>query len=205
MSEGKRNQEVGGRKLEVRKGGKRGKNLTRGPWALTLCLRTNLAICQSSTYTPFLPQGSKWSLFSLYEQRFLRSRPIFKIAIFEHDTWRLAKVKEVPHILSFYQLGPKLSLFSLYGQQFARYGSIFKSAIFGHETWPLAKVPDVAHILSLYSRGLKLSLFFLLYSQWFLRYGPSFKVAIFGHEIWPLVKVPEVAEDALFLPCGCRN
>ncbi len=34
--------------------------LTRGPWALTLCLRTNLAMGQGSkscTYTLFLPQG----------------------------------------------------------------------------------------------------------------------------------------------------
>ena len=107
------------------------------------CLRTNLAICQisrSCTYTPFLPQGS--SLFSFYEQQFLRYVPIFKIAIFGHETCPLAKVPEVAHIFSFHPLGSKLSLFSLYGQQFLRYGPIFKIAIFGHETWPLAKVPE---------------------------------------------------------------
>ncbi len=56
---------------------------TRGPWALRLCLKTNLAIFQSSrscTYTPFLPQASKY--FSLYEQQFPRYATIFKIAIF---------------------------------------------------------------------------------------------------------------------------
>ena len=83
---------------------------TTGLWALTLCLRTNLAICQSSrictyTSTSFLPQGSKLSLFSLYEQRFLRYVPIFKIAIFGHDTWSLAKIPEVAHIASFYPRG----------------------------------------------------------------------------------------------------
>ncbi len=38
---------------------------TRGPWALTLCLRTNLAIGQSArscTYTLFLPQGGEIEL-----------------------------------------------------------------------------------------------------------------------------------------------
>ena len=75
--------------------------LTRGPLAFTICLRTKLAICQSSrscTYTPFLPQRSKLSLFSLYEQQFLRYVPIFKIAIFGHETWSLAKVPEVAHL-----------------------------------------------------------------------------------------------------------
>ena len=42
---------------------------TRGSWALTLCLRTNLAIGQSSTYTLFYPRGSKWGLFLFYGPR----------------------------------------------------------------------------------------------------------------------------------------
>ncbi len=103
-----------------------------------LCLRTNLAICQSSrscTHTPFLPQGSKLTLFSLYEEQFSRYGPIFKIAIFGHETWSLAKVPEVTHILSFHPRGSKLSLFSLYGQWFSRYGLIFKTAIWA---WNLA-------------------------------------------------------------------
>ncbi len=54
---------------------------------------------RSWTYTPFLPQVSKLSLFSLYWQRFPRYGPIFKIAIFGHETWPLAKVPEVAHIL----------------------------------------------------------------------------------------------------------
>ncbi len=41
------------------------------------------------------PGGSKWSLFLLYGQRFLRYRPIFKIAIFGHESWQLAKVPKV--------------------------------------------------------------------------------------------------------------
>ena len=74
--------------------------------ALILCLRINLAIGQSSsscTYTRFLPQGVEIVLhcivFSLYRQQFLRYEPIFKIAIFGHETWPLVKVPEVAHTL----------------------------------------------------------------------------------------------------------
>ncbi len=83
-------------------------NKTGGPWALTPFLRTNLAICQSSrscTYTPFLLQGSKLSLLSLYEQQFPRYVPIFKIAIFGHKTWSLTKVPEVANLCSFLPIG----------------------------------------------------------------------------------------------------
>ncbi len=136
----------------------------------------------------FYPSGSKLSLFLLYRQRFPRYRPIFKIAIFGHETWQVAKVPEVAHMFCFYPRGSKLSLFLLYGQRFPRYRPIFKIAIFGHETWQVAKVP---HIPSFYPRGVEveliraqLSSIELLYGQQFLRYGPSFKIAIFGHETW---------------------
>ena len=72
---------------------------------------------------------------------------------FGHETWPLAKVPEVAHLLSFHPMGSKLSLFLLYGQRFLRYGPIFKLATFELESWPLAKVPEVAHILSVYPRG----------------------------------------------------
>ncbi len=130
-----------------------------------LRLRTNLAFSESSrscTYTPFLPQGSKLSLISLYEQQFPRYVPILKIAIFGHETWSLAKVPEVAHILSFQPRGSKLSLFSLYGQWFPRYGPIFKIAMFGHETLPLAKiVPEIAYTLFL-PQGVEIELNFAL-------------------------------------------
>ena len=109
----------------------------------------NLAIGQSTrscTYTLFWPKyqklhiyslstpcrESKLSLFSLYEQWFLRYGPIFKTGhIWAYETWPLAKVA---HILALYSRGSYLSLFSLYGQRFPTYGPIFKLAIFGHET-----------------------------------------------------------------------
>ena len=114
-------------------------------------------VAQCGTYTPFLPQGLKLSLFSLSEQRILGYGPIFKIAIVGYEIWPLAKAPKVAHALSLYHKGSKLSLFSLYGQRFPRYGTIFKIAIFGHEIWPLAKVSEVAHTPSFYPRGSKLS------------------------------------------------
>ncbi len=55
------------------------------------------------TYTLFLPQGgSKLSLFLLYGEWFPRYELIFKIAIFGHETWPLAKVPEVAHLPTVY-------------------------------------------------------------------------------------------------------
>ena len=133
---------------------------TRGPWALTLCLRTNLAIGQSSrsyTYTAFLPQGSNLSLFSLYEQQFPRYVAIFKIAIFGHEIWPSAKVPEIAHIASFY---PKIELIFAPRAAIPRYRLIFKIAILGHKTWQVAKAPEVAHIPSSYPRGVEIELIF---------------------------------------------
>ena len=91
--------------------------------------------------------GLKLSLFLLYRQRFLKHRGIFKIAIFEHEIWTMAKVPEVAHacILSFYPSGSKLSLFL--NPRAAVAGVYPNIAIFGYETWPLAKVPETVHIL----------------------------------------------------------
>ncbi len=101
-------------------------------------------------YSHSAPRGLKLSLFSLDGQRFPRYGLMCNIAIFEHETWPLAKVPEVAHILSFYPGGggSKLSLFSVYGQRFLRYmyEPIFKIAIFGFETWQVAKLLGVAHI-----------------------------------------------------------
>ena len=56
------------------------------------------------------PGGSKLSLFSLYGQWFPRYLPIFKIIIFGHETWPLAKVPEVAHIPSVYPNGGEIEL-----------------------------------------------------------------------------------------------
>ncbi len=59
----------------------------------------------------FTLEGSKLSIFLLYGHWFPRYGLIFKIAIFGHETWPLAKDPEGPHIT--YPRGSKLSLFSL--------------------------------------------------------------------------------------------
>ncbi len=73
------------------------------------------ALLQKTTWPKFhiysLSRGSKLSLLLLDRQWFPRYGPIFKIAIFGHETWPLAKVPAVAHIASFYPKGSKLSLF----------------------------------------------------------------------------------------------
>ncbi len=56
-----------------------------------------------------IPRGVKFRLSLLYGQRFPRHGPIFKIAIFGHETWQVAKVPELAHMPSFYPRGSKLS------------------------------------------------------------------------------------------------
>ncbi len=138
---------------------------TRGPWALTLCFRTNLPFAEFPSY-----------------------RPILKNC---HETWQVAKVPEVAHIDSFDPRGSKLSWFSLYRQRFPRYRPSFKIAIFGHETLPLAKVLEVAHIGTFDPRGTKLSLI-LLSGQRFPRSGPIFKICQVCSETSKVAKVPQL-------------
>ncbi len=60
---------------------------------------------QSCTHTPFVSNGPKVSLFLFHGLWFSRYKQIIKIAIFGHETWPLAKVPEVTHVLSFYPQG----------------------------------------------------------------------------------------------------
>ena len=99
------------------------------------------------------PRGWNWVFFSIYRQPFPRYRPIIKIGILGYETWPLAKVLEVAHILSFYPWGSKLSLFLLYWQPFWRYGTIFKISIFGHQIWNLKTGPTVGYVLPFYPGG----------------------------------------------------
>ena len=47
------------------------------------------------TYSLSTPGGAKLRLFLLYRQRIPRYATIFKIAIFGHEKWKVAKVPEV--------------------------------------------------------------------------------------------------------------
>ncbi len=51
-----------------------------------------------SYMSSFYLRGSNLSLYLFYRQRFPRYGPIFKIALFGHETWQVAKVPEVAHI-----------------------------------------------------------------------------------------------------------
>ena len=126
---------------------------------------------------------------------------IFKISIFGHEIWSLAKVPEVEHILSFYSMWSKWSLIFALWAVVSDIKAHFQNCHIW--AWNLAtgKRSRVSHMLAFYSRGSKLSLF-SLYGQRFLRYGPICKIATFGHETWPLVKVPEVAHTLSFYPMG---
>ncbi len=55
------------------------------------------------------------SLFSLYAQRFQRYRPIFEITKIGHETWPLAKVPEVAHIIPFHHRGRNWAYFRSMG------------------------------------------------------------------------------------------
>ncbi len=87
--------------------------------------------------------------------------PIFKIAIFEHDTWQVAKVPEVAHIPSFNPSGFEIVLIFGLPAAVSEIRADFEIAIFGHETWQLVNVPEAAHILSFSPKWSKLSLFSL--------------------------------------------
>ena len=88
-------------------------------WAWNLAMGQSARYC---TYTLFLPKGSKLRLFSLYGQRFSRYGMIFKIAIFGHETWQLARVPEVAHILSLYPRGQNWAYFRSTGSGFRDMG-----------------------------------------------------------------------------------
>ena len=164
---------------------------------MTLCLRTNLDMGQSSNICTYTVLNLSWYVeiqhsFTLWTAV---SADIQNCHL-GHET-PLANPPDVAHVPSFYPRGLKLSLFSLYMQRFPRDRPIFKIAIFGHETWQVAKVPEVAHGTSFCPRGLKLILF-LLYGQQFSRYGTIFKIAMFGYETWQVAKVPEFAHTTSF-------
>ena len=132
--------------------------------------------------TSFLPQWVEIELIFTLGATVSEIRAIFKITMFRHGTWTLAKVPKVAHIPSFYPRGSKLILFLLYGQKFPRYGQSFKIAIFGHGTWPYAIVPEVAYIPTFYPKGSTLSLFSLYIRAAISEIRVDFQIAIFGHE-----------------------
>ncbi len=97
---------------------------------------------RSFIWTLLYPRGSKLSSFSLYGQRFLRYGLIYKIVIFGHETWPLAKIPEVAHtvylVVSFYPRGRNGGYFRSRSSGFRDMGRFTKLPYlgmkFGH--WP---------------------------------------------------------------------
>ncbi len=84
-----------------------------------------LHICSLST-----PGGGGGLNFSLLNSSTGSGfRAVFKLAMYEHDTWSLTKDPAVAYKLCLPQ-GAKLSVNSLYGQRFPRHWPIFKIAFF---------------------------------------------------------------------------
>ena len=82
----------------------------RGPWALSSCLRTHLAIDQSSRSTTYIlsfyPRGSKLTLFLLYGQQFPRYEAIFKLPYLAMKLCHWTKLQKL-HIYSLSTLGDR--------------------------------------------------------------------------------------------------
>ncbi len=133
-------------------------------WAWSLTIGKSSRSC---TYTLFLPNGSKLSLFSLYGQRFPRYRSIFKIALLGHETWPLTKGPEVAHTLSFNSQRVEVKLI------FARRADVFKiwADFQNFHIWPWnLEFEDRSQSCSLYSLptpGVEIQLIFALHAAVF--------------------------------------
>ena len=76
-----------------------------------------------------------------------------------YDTWPLAKVPEVTHILSFYPTVEFELIFALVVSDFQNsYLADFQNCHFELETWPVEKFQTFAHALCFYPGELTLSL-----------------------------------------------
>ena len=116
---------------------------------------------------------------------------IIKIAIFEHEIWKLKKVPDVACGPSFYPTGSKWSLFALHAAVFEIHA---KFQNFHNLAWilELEERSQVAYVLSIQILGVDSKLV-SLYGQLFLRHRPIFKISIFGCKIWNLKTGPKVA------------
>ncbi len=109
--------------------------ITRGPWALTLCLRTNLAIGQSSrscTYTLFLPQGGRnWAYFCSKGSGFRDTSHFSKLPDLGMKLGKWPKFQTL-HIYSLSTSGVKIDLIFIF--------LIFTGSVFQY-TSPVSKLP----------------------------------------------------------------
>ncbi len=179
------------------------RNKTRGPWALTFCLRTNLAICQSSRSCTFIPPF------------FLRDQNWAYVHSMSSGSWDMGRFPKLSYLGMELGKWPKCHRLHIYTLSIpgGRNSAYFRSTGSGfRDTGPFSKLPYLGvkfghwpkfqklHIYSLSTSGYRNWPLFLLYGQQFSRYGPIFKIAIFGHGTWQVSKVPEVAHILSFYP-----
>ena len=103
----------------------------------------------------FYPSGSKLSSFLIYGQRFPRCGPIFEISIFEHETWPLAKVPEVAHILPSTPEGWNWAYFRSTDSEFLDTGRFSKLLYLGMKlgNWPRFQKLHIYGLLTLVGRN----------------------------------------------------
>ena len=107
----------------------------------------------------FYPRGSKWSLFSLYGQRFPRYRPIFKIAIFGMKLAHWPKL----HIHTLYTPGGRNWVyFQSTGSSSWYMGRFSKLPCLGINLGHWQTFQQFYIYSTFHPNGLKLSLFFAL-------------------------------------------
>ncbi len=81
-----------------------------------------------------------------------RTGQSLNIAIFGHETWPLAKVLEVVHILSFYPMGPNWAYFHSNWAVVSKIWADFQNCHIWAWNLAIGKVPGLAHTFST-SRG----------------------------------------------------
>ncbi len=149
------------------------------------------------TIFSFCSRESKVSLFSLCGQQFPRYRPIFKLVIFEHETWPLAKVPEVAHILSSYPRGSKMSLLLLYRERFLRYRPFFKITILWAWNFAICQSSRSCTYNLLPTPGFRKWAYFCFMTSGFWNMGRFSKLRYVGMKLWVFFALQTAVSEIL--------
>ncbi len=153
---------------------------------------------------PKMTLSTKRSKVPVYHLGSLIWGPIFKIAIFVHGTWLLAKDLEVAQVIYFLftPKGSKCSLCALYMQWFPRYVWInFQNCHIW--AWSLAtgqSSRSSTYALFLPQRAPNSTYFRCMGSGFRNKYEVIFKIPIFGYEAWSVADGPDFAHLSSFYP-----
>ena len=126
-----------------------------------LCLRTNLAICQSSTLLPFYPRGRSWAYLHPRTSCFWDTGHFSKLPYLSMKLGHWPKFQSCTYTVFLPQGGEMELVFALRAAV-SEIGPIFKIAVFEHETWPLANVPEVCTYTLFLPQGVEIYLIFTI-------------------------------------------